>query len=328
MASNLVDHGPLAQIYESREEWEASRASHIGASEVAVILGVSPYKSAFTLWHEKKGLVPVGESGIAARVGLALEPLLTEFYEQQEGIEVLDPGPYTVFEHPAYPWFRCTPDRILMASDGRIVRAVELKTIGEYVAKQLRDGEPPLGYQVQLQAQMEILGCGFGDLACLIGNRKFEVFHFSRHDRLIEQMLRAVREFWDLLQGDEPPPTDNSYSTATTLKALHPDDNGEVAPMSDGVCDLFCAYRSTQAQIKGLEEQLQGYKNAITAEIGPNTWIENEDFRLSYKTQERAASLKVTEEYQGVLEKAGIPYKRTEATKFRVLREERKVDYD
>lgn len=312
-------------IYPDRDSWLISRASHIGASEVSTILGVNPYKSAFTLWHERKGLVPSSGDSIASRVGLALEPLLTEFYEASEGIEVWNPGDYTVYQHPDYPWFTCTPDRVLMNPAGQIVRAIELKTIGENVARQLRDGEPPLGYQVQLQAQMEILGCGFGDLACLIGNRKFEVFHFTRHDRLIEAMLRAVREFWDLLQGDEPPAVDGSVSTAVTLKALHPDDNGETVPLSHDTAAHYAAYRRIQEQIKGLEEQAAAHKNTVIAAIGANTWTEGEGVRLSYKTQERAASLKIGEEYQGMLEKAGIPYKRTEASKYRVLREERKM---
>ncbi len=315
-------------IYKTREDWLAARPLHIGASEVATILGVNPWKSAYTLWHEKKGLIPQSEAGIAARVGLALEPLLTEFYQQEQGVQVVDPGQYTVYEHPQFPWLTCTPDRLIVDADSKIVKAVELKTIGEFVAQKLRDGEPPLGYQVQLQAQMEVLGCLFGDLACLIGNRKFEVFQFTRHERLVQEMLIKLRAFWESMETGDPPPPDGTPSTAATLKALHPDDNGEVVQMSDGVCDLYHSYRSTKAQIKGLEEQLQGYKNAITAEIGPNTWMENDDFRLSYKTQERAGCLKVTEEYQGALEKSGIPYKETKGTKFRVLREERKVDHE
>jgi putative phage-type endonuclease len=313
-------------IYPDRDSWLISRASHIGASEVSTILGVNPYKSAFTLWHERKGLVPSSGDSIASRVGLALEPLLTDFYQESEGIEVWNPGDYTVYQHPDYPWFTCTPDRVLMNPAGQIVRAIELKTIGENVARQLRDGEPPLGYQVQLQAQMAILNCASGDLACLIGNRKFEVFHFARHDRLIEQMLMSVRAFWDLLQGYDPPAVDGSYSTATTLKSLHPDDNGETGAMDESMREHWLAYRRIQEQIKGLDEQATAHKNTVIAAIGANTWTEGEGVRLSYKTQERAACIKISEEYAGVLDKAGIPYKRTEASKYRVLREEKGKD--
>ena len=42
--------------HDTREEWLQSRRSCIGASEVAVVLGVHPWKSAYTLWAEKAGI--------------------------------------------------------------------------------------------------------------------------------------------------------------------------------------------------------------------------------------------------------------------------------
>lgn len=45
------------------DEWHAARANGIGGSEIAAVLGLSPYESRFSLWHRKKGLIgPVEET--------------------------------------------------------------------------------------------------------------------------------------------------------------------------------------------------------------------------------------------------------------------------
>ena len=41
-----------------RAEWLAWRRSGIGASDVAGILGISPWASPFTVWADKLGLLP------------------------------------------------------------------------------------------------------------------------------------------------------------------------------------------------------------------------------------------------------------------------------
>ena len=39
------------------EEWLAARADGLGGSEVAAVLGLSPFESRFSLWHRKAGRV-------------------------------------------------------------------------------------------------------------------------------------------------------------------------------------------------------------------------------------------------------------------------------
>src|SRR5205823_13949319 len=44
-------------------EWHAARARGLGGSEIAAVLGLSPWESKFSLWHRKMGLAsPVVET--------------------------------------------------------------------------------------------------------------------------------------------------------------------------------------------------------------------------------------------------------------------------
>lgn len=67
---NYIKH----KLPETREEWLAGRQKGLGGSDAGAILGLNPYKSAYTLWAEKCQLinseVPDNE---AMRVGRDLE---------------------------------------------------------------------------------------------------------------------------------------------------------------------------------------------------------------------------------------------------------------
>ena len=45
-------------------DWHAARANGIGGSEIAAVLGLSPYESRFSLWHRKKGLLHQGDEAL------------------------------------------------------------------------------------------------------------------------------------------------------------------------------------------------------------------------------------------------------------------------
>ena len=67
-------------------EWHAARAELIGASDVPIILGLSTYKSAYTLWHEKAGLIqpkPVSPELQRKRdYGHYMEPYVARLFEE------------------------------------------------------------------------------------------------------------------------------------------------------------------------------------------------------------------------------------------------------
>ena len=309
--------------YADRAAWLKGRETTIGASDVPTILGVNPYKSAFTLWAEKTEKLAASEAGLAARVGLALEGLLTNLYEEEVGRRPVDPGHYTVYSHPDFPFWTCTPDRLWMDGDV-ILRAVELKTIGEQAARQLKNGEPPLPYQVQLQAQLAVLGIEEGDLACLTGNRAFDVFSFRRHERLIKTIEREVRAFQERVEAKEAPPVDDSKSTAATLAALHPNDSGATKVLTDEEGRWVHELRKCKATIKGLKAKKRGLENRLKATLGNATFGAGEDVEVSYKTETRAGCLRVALEDKKTAETfltaAGIAFKETANSEFRVLR--------
>jgi predicted phage-related endonuclease len=52
------------------------RTGYIGGSDIAAILGLSPYKTPLDVYLEKRGLWEDGAAGEAARWGTIMEPIL------------------------------------------------------------------------------------------------------------------------------------------------------------------------------------------------------------------------------------------------------------
>jgi putative phage-type endonuclease len=86
-------------LKQGSKEWLDYRATRIGASDIAKILGVSPYGTAFDLYEEKNGLKETF-CNAGMRFGNVAEPLIREYYEAKTG-EWFMP---TVVEHPTEPW--------------------------------------------------------------------------------------------------------------------------------------------------------------------------------------------------------------------------------
>ena len=61
---------------ENREEWKALRHQYIGGSDAASVVGLNPYKSAFSLWAEKTGKIAPFEGNLATDVGTFLEEFI------------------------------------------------------------------------------------------------------------------------------------------------------------------------------------------------------------------------------------------------------------
>ena len=313
----------------NHEQWLESRKKSIGASEIASVLGLNKYKSAYTLWAEKCGLVePVNET-IPMRVGHALEPLIARLYEEQTGRPLTDPGDYAITAHPEYPFLTATCDRLVM--DGPLVeRVVELKSMNERAAAELAE-DAAIAHQCQLQQQMAVTGAALGDIAVLVGNRELRVFEYARNDRFIETVLipQAVH-FWKHVETQTPPEVDESLSTADTLKKLHPADTGEIVGVDE---NLVASYLRVSAQIKELESEKQLWENRLRAAIGDATFGEADGYQVSLKTQGKSGGCSIawkTEEEKAVIHSAlsarGIAHKISEPTTYRVLRVKEKND--
>jgi putative phage-type endonuclease len=276
-----------------REAWLDERKNGLGASECAAALGLNPHESDYTLWARKCGLAEGPEETLPMWLGTKMEPIISDLYQKETGVVLENPGDYTMFVHPEHPWLRATLDRIAPYHHEKDCFAadpngylVELKALGERAAEDMRD-DAKLEHQIQLQIQMACYGADHGQIAALIGNRRFEIFDYPRRDDVLEAIIPRLEKFWQRVLDQDPPPADGSVSTAQTLRLLHPDDNGETVVASPEVRAHAEGLRKAKEQIKGYEAIKQQCENKIKAAMGDAMFLDCGTHFMSWKTSNR-----------------------------------------
>ena len=73
--------GKIARINTAgmtRQDWLAERRHSLGGSDMGAVLGLSRWRSPYTVWADKMGLLPDQEDSEAMRIGRDLEPYVLQ----------------------------------------------------------------------------------------------------------------------------------------------------------------------------------------------------------------------------------------------------------
>lgn len=272
----------------SREEWLANRRGGIGASDVAAILGVNPYRSAFQVWAEKTGNVEPDDlsDNEAVEFGIRLEAPIAQAYADRSGRQVAMWPQYQIAKHLEHDWLRCTPDAT-QHDDVRGDGLVQIKTTAAWNAKDWEDG-PPLHYQCQVQAELAVMNADWATLVVLIGGNRLRYFEVERNQRFVDAMIPKLAEFWAAVTTNQPPEVDGSVGTAKVLAKLFPDDSGEVVELPDEAAEWADTLETAKATIKEMEALKTDAENHLKAAIGNAAiGLLPDGSKYSWKTQHR-----------------------------------------
>ena len=113
----LVDTAGLSGL--SEEEWLAYRRKGIGGSDVAALLGISPWRTARDLFYDKLNIAVVEDhedNWVALEMGHLLEPLVAKIFQHRTGYKVYQIK--KMFQHPKYPWMLADVDYFVELPDG------------------------------------------------------------------------------------------------------------------------------------------------------------------------------------------------------------------
>lgn len=262
----------LVDAYGTEAAWLAARRLGVTATEAAVACGANPWKSRFTLWSEKVGLIepPDISDKPAVRWGNRLQQAVAEGYAEETGREVITEPRFCIRRSADHDWMLASLDAWQGTPERPTAAPLEIKTTGASHGKEW-DDEPPLHYQIQLQHQLAVTGSDWGTLCCLIGGQKLKWFDCERNDKFIARMLEQEAAFWDLVQRQVPPEVDGSEATAEALKRLYPADNGESIMLPVEFANHDVRLCELKDQIKRLEEERRLIENQLKASIGEAT---------------------------------------------------------
>ncbi|MFE5334159.1 lambda-exonuclease family protein, partial [Embleya sp. NPDC056575] len=212
----------LGTFTDGSPEWHAARAQGLGGSDIAAVLGLSPWDSRFSLWHEKRGMGGTREVTRQMSIGKKIEPFICDvlFAEEHPHLEVLRTGTWRNFERP---WQIANPDRLAVDRETGRVYGVEAKNIRHDMAEEWgEDGSDvvPVYYEAQVRHYMDALGLEVYLVAALFGGCDFKVFRLEADERQARIVRDAGAEFHRTVLEGIRPNLDGHTRTYQVLKAI------------------------------------------------------------------------------------------------------------
>lgn len=244
-----------------RERWLEARRSGLGGSDALASLGLSPYSSRYSVWADKRGLLPDTDDNEAMKWGRLLEPVIAQQFEEQTGVGTSVCG---LLRHVNRDWQLASVDRL--TDDGAVL---EIKTTSAYRADDWDDDQLADAAEAQLQHYLAVTGLEHGYAAALIGGQCLEIRHVQRDERLIKVLIEAEAELWRLVEAGTAPALDGSEATTSALKHIYPwaEIDLEVELSDEGI-EALRRYDQLGREIKALVEKKDAAKNVVCAELG------------------------------------------------------------
>lgn len=250
MSAPTTLRGPMQLLSATADRglWLARRRIGLGASEIAAVMGISPYDSPFSLWWRKHMEWDI-EANDEMRVGTYLEPTIADWFaEHGDPLENLIIRPAGLYRHADRPWQLATPDRLIYlpcdkcggegllgdlvaglyscgcadGTTGDLMALLECKWVAYSWDGWGEDGtgEVPVHYRAQVLWQMDVMGVD-EVFVCALGPGGFRIYRVQRDERDLMMMREAGRRFMQSLADGEPPDVDDHSATLPMVRRVN-----------------------------------------------------------------------------------------------------------
>lgn len=300
-------------------QWLEDRRKGVGGSDVAAILGLSPYRTPVATWLDKTGQ-DTGEevsekSQELMHWGHTLEDVVAKEFQERTGMKVQRVNKQLVTGESG--WMRANLDRAIVnpeiagtvrvlpeekRTDGRMLTTdviLECKTAHAFSADKwgpsqedeiiygtvVTEHKIPLYYETQVQWYLGITGAKTCYVAVLIGGNDFRIYKVDRDEEAIRMIVEKCREFWFgyVLTKKEPAPIN-----IDDIRALYKRETGPMIECSNEAAVLISEYRNVRQRIAELKTEQDDLSKQIAEFIGPNEGLLiNGEKAVTFKSQTR-----------------------------------------
>ena len=232
--------------------WLEERRKGIGGSDCAAVMGLSPWKTKYQLYQEKRGEVKDWEGNAQATWGLRMEPALRQFYSDVSGRQVRLPE--KIMFNKQYPFMLASLDGY--TDDNRVV---ELKTARSNHGWGVPGtAEVPDAYALQTQHYLIVTGFDVADIVVSIAGGSPEIYEVPVNKEIQSMIIEAEDEFWQrVIDGNPPEPVTFSDAVARFGKVSAAGDIPATDIDRQRVMELRTV-REKLAELGAQEEYLKG----------------------------------------------------------------------
>jgi putative phage-type endonuclease len=290
----------------SRAEWLALRHKYVSSTDQAALHGLSPYMTAFELYHDKKQPEPTKlEKSERVEWGIRMEEAVARAIADQYGIKVRKLNCYVSRDGTGMGAsfdYEIVGIKEGDAPEGPILQKMyeangpgllEIKTVDWFVFKrqwpETEDGEneAPPHIEIQVQHQLHCIERKWAAIGVLVGGNNLKLLVRDYDEEFGARIERETKKFWkDVAANKSPPPVlpqdaeliARIYSFGDPSKVLDAQGNAEVLALCKDYLDAGLL-------AKGAEERKKTAKAKLLQLIGDaSRTIVDENITISANT--------------------------------------------
>jgi len=286
----------------NNQDFTVNRQNFLGGSDIAAILGLSPFRTPVEVWMEKTGKSKNQLNSLPLRFGSFAESFIASEYAKATGFTTL--GQDTAIVHPHHDFLRAHIDRLVItkeapsqandlkedsledifpvsARDNKSTledkqpkrglladRLLECKTANPFYQQEWGDtgtDQVPLHYLCQCAWYLALTEMQQIDLAVLFGNSDFRIYHIERDIELEITLLEQAIHFWEqYVLLDKPPAAKNQEDYKQLFSKECPNQSIEA---SQTTIQLLSSYPELLSQAQAIESQIDEVKQAVMGEM-------------------------------------------------------------
>lgn len=254
-------------------EQKQERKLGLGATDCAVVMGLSRYKTPYELWLEKTGRKEEETILTDDRLHLrhAHEETIAREYARRKNVKLRRVN--QTIHHKKYPFMLCNLDRVIIGEK----KIVECKSASGFMRSHWGESGSdvaPIEYLLQVQHQMACAEYDDSDIAALIDIDDYRIFSTPRNQKVIANIESASDRFWheNVLADVAPPPT-----TRGDLKLMYPLNNGNFIEATTEILERLDFLQAIKDDIKIMEGNKAEHEKEIIEFIAANDGIKLND---------------------------------------------------
>lgn len=284
---------------ESEEQWLGWRAENINSTESAALFELSPYLTAFELYHIKTGNIDDGFTETErTKAGKHMESSIAEFAAAELGLEVEPFKDYVVDTE-----LRMGSSFDYVVKSGKYKGWImEIKNVDFMVYRsEWEEDEAPAHIEVQVQHQMELVGAPGTIIVALVGGNKLKHIFRERDEEMGRGIRNAIMMFWQgVASGMEPAP-DFAKDSDMVIKMHQHAGHETLDAREDTVINSMLEEYDQLSQVaKAAEEAKHAKKAEILDHVGDKYLkVVGEDYTLSCSMTKDTEPTLITEAMVG-----------------------------
>ena len=238
--------------------WAEERRLSVGASEVAAIMGLSPYDTALDVYLHKQG-VDKHFDPVLSYSGHASENVVEGWIREFSGLNI-NPLPGFMARSTEWPFLHASFDRV---TEGPFL-TIQIKTAAQYAGHHWDEGIPT-SIRVQVQTEMAVAGTPRALVVVWIGGREYRTYWEARDERFIlEHLIPTVQQFWDgnVRAGVPPLPSTLAEVNAIETVVSELELSGEAFDILERITVLNSDIQTQSAERDALKVALGQYVGA------------------------------------------------------------------